>query len=172
MQCISQTILKEKKEVGNLILPKIYNNYCTFRNLVKKAHFKGSQFKQLQLIQMEMSNCSRESFQTIQSYCLTPTLDKATCVGNNLATVIVHSQWKKIFHLSNNFSQFCISNFVDREKPTHIKICVNLDFVRTNLTMLFDCDSLIVNLKNDTETLSPSIQNKVNKIVKKHVPLT
>ena len=45
MQHISQTILKENKEVVNLILPKTSNNFCTFRNLVKSPHFKGSQFK-------------------------------------------------------------------------------------------------------------------------------
>ena len=45
---------------------------------------------------------------------------------------------KEIFDLSNNFSQFCISNFVvEREKPTHTKIRVNLDFVPTNLTTLY-----------------------------------
>ena len=45
---------------------------------------------------------------------------------------------KEIFDLSNNFSQFCISNFVvEREKPTHTKIRVNLNFVATNLTMLY-----------------------------------
>ena len=49
MQHISQTILKENKEVVNLILPKTSHNYCTLRNLVKSVHFKGSQF-QLQLI--------------------------------------------------------------------------------------------------------------------------
>ena len=38
--------------------------------------------------------------------------------------------------------------------------------------LLFDWDSLVVNFKNDTEKLFPSIYNKVNKIVKKHVPLT
>ena len=85
---------------------------------------------------METSNYSLESFQTFQSYCLTPTLDKATCVGNNFVSVTVSG--KKIFDVSNNFSQFCISNFVvDGEKPTHTKICVNLDFVQTNLTMLY-----------------------------------
>ena len=45
MQHISQTILKENKEVVNQIVPKTFNNYCTFRNLVKSVHFKGSQFK-------------------------------------------------------------------------------------------------------------------------------
>ena len=45
MQRISQTILKENKEVANLILPKTSNNYCTFKNLVKSVHFKGSQIK-------------------------------------------------------------------------------------------------------------------------------
>ena len=55
-------------------------------------------------------------------------------MGNNLATV----SGKKIFHLSNDFPQFYISIFVvDREKPTHTKICVNLDFAQTNLTMLY-----------------------------------
>ena len=50
-------------------------------------------------------------------------------MGNNLATITVHS---------NNFSQFNISIFVaDREKPTHTKICVNLDFAQTYLTMLY-----------------------------------
>ena len=45
---------------------------------------------------------------------------------------------KKIFHLNNNFSQFYISIFVvDREKPTHTKTCLNLDFAQTNLTMLY-----------------------------------
>ena len=45
---------------------------------------------------------------------------------------------KEIFDLSNNFSQFRISNFVvEREKPTHNKIRVNLDFVQTNLTTLY-----------------------------------
>ena len=42
---------------------------------------------------------------------------------------------KEIFDLSNNFSQFCVSNFVvERQKPTHTKICVILDFVQLNLT--------------------------------------
>ena len=41
-----------------------------------------------------------------------------------------------------------------------------------NALLLFDWDSLIVNFKNDTETVFPSIYNKVNKIVKKNVPLT
>ena len=45
MQHISQTILKENKEVVNQIVPKTFNNYCTFRNLVKSVHVKGSQFK-------------------------------------------------------------------------------------------------------------------------------
>ena len=36
MQHISQTILKENKEVVN---------YCTLRNLVKSVHLKGSQFQ-------------------------------------------------------------------------------------------------------------------------------
>ena len=27
------------------VVPKTFNNYCTFRNLVKSVHFKGSQFK-------------------------------------------------------------------------------------------------------------------------------
>ena len=36
--------------------------------------------------------------------------------------------------------------------------------------LLFHWDSLVVNFKNDTEKLFPSIYNKVNKIVKKHVP--
>jgi len=45
MKHISKTILKENKEVVNLILPKTSNNYCTLRNLVKSAHFKGSQFQ-------------------------------------------------------------------------------------------------------------------------------
>ena len=45
MQHISQTIEKENKEVVNLILPKTSDNYCTFRNLAKSAHFKGSQVK-------------------------------------------------------------------------------------------------------------------------------
>ena len=50
-------------------------------------------------------------------------------MGNNFATITVHS---------NNFSQFNISIFVaDREKPTHTKICVNLDFAQTYLTMLY-----------------------------------
>ena len=45
---------------------------------------------------------------------------------------------KKICDLSNNFFQFCISNFViNREKPTHTKIRVSLDFVQTNLTTLY-----------------------------------
>ena len=49
-------------------------------------------------------------------------------MGNNLATITVHS---------NNFSQFNISIFVaDREKPTHTKICVNLDFAQTYLTIV------------------------------------
>ena len=38
--------------------------------------------------------------------------------------------------------------------------------------LLFDWDSLVVTFKNDTEKLFPSIYNKVNKILKKHVPLT
>ena len=38
--------------------------------------------------------------------------------------------------------------------------------------LLFDWDSLVVNFKNDTEKLFPSIYNKVNTILKKHVPLT
>ena len=59
-------------------------------------------------------------------------------MGNNLATIIVHSYWKKIFDLSNNVSQFCILHFVvDREKTTYTKIRVNLDFVKTNLTTLY-----------------------------------
>ena len=37
-----------------------------------------------------------------------------------------------------------------------------------NAVLLFDWDSLIVNFKNDTEKLFPSIYNKVNKIFKKH----
>ena len=45
MQHISQTILKENNKVVNLILSKTSNNYCTFRNLVKSVHFKGSHFK-------------------------------------------------------------------------------------------------------------------------------
>ena len=45
MQHISQTILKENKEVVNLILPKTSNNYYTLRNLVKIVHLKGSQFQ-------------------------------------------------------------------------------------------------------------------------------
>ena len=45
MQHMSQTILKENKEVVNLILPKTSNSYCTLRNLVKSVHFKGSQFQ-------------------------------------------------------------------------------------------------------------------------------
>ena len=45
MQHISQTILKENKEVVNLVLPKTSNNYCTLRNLVKSVHLKGSQFQ-------------------------------------------------------------------------------------------------------------------------------
>ena len=54
-------------------------------------------------------------------------------MGNNLATV----SGKETFYLSNNFSQFCTSNVVvEREKPTHTKIRVNLDFVQTNLTTL------------------------------------
>ena len=45
MQHISQTILKENEEVVNQIVPKTFNNYSTFRNLVKSVHFKRSQFK-------------------------------------------------------------------------------------------------------------------------------
>ena len=45
MQHISQTIFKENKDIVNLIVPKTSNNFCTFRNLVKSVHFKGSQFK-------------------------------------------------------------------------------------------------------------------------------
>jgi len=45
MQHISKTILKENNEVVNLILPKPSNNCCTLRNLVKTAHFKGSQIQ-------------------------------------------------------------------------------------------------------------------------------
>ena len=75
---------------------------------------------------------------------------------------------KKIFDLSNNFSQFYISNFVvDREKRTHTQICVYLDFVQNNAVLLFDWDSLIVDFKNDTEKPFPSIYNKVNKIARK-----
>ena len=45
---------------------------------------------------------------------------------------------KEIFDLSNNFSQFCVSNFVvERQKPTHTKIRVILDFVQLNLTTLY-----------------------------------
>ena len=43
---------------------------------------------------------------------------------------------------------------------------------KRNSVLLFDWDSVIVDFKNDTEKLFPSIYNKVNKIVKKHVPLT
>ena len=43
---------------------------------------------------------------------------------------------------------------------------------RNNALLLFDWDSLIVNFKNDTEKLFPSIYNKVNKVVKKNIPLT
>ena len=45
MQHISQTILKENKEVVNLILPKTSNNYCTLRNLVRSVHFKESKLQ-------------------------------------------------------------------------------------------------------------------------------
>ena len=40
------------------------------------------------------------------------------------------------------------------------------------IATVFDWDSLIVNFKNDTEKLFPSIYNKVNKILKKNMPLT
>ena len=47
----------------------------------------------IDLLKTETPNYSLESSQTFHSYCLTPTLDKATCVGNNLATITLHSKW-------------------------------------------------------------------------------
>ena len=47
MQHISQTTLKENKEVVDLVLPKTSNNYCTFRNLLKSVYFKENQVKLL-----------------------------------------------------------------------------------------------------------------------------
>ena len=66
MQHISQTILKENKELVNLILPKTLNNYCNFRNLVK-CPFQGKPVKimadfNIDLIKMETSNYNPECF--------------------------------------------------------------------------------------------------------------
>ena len=55
------------------------------------------------------------------------------------------------------------------------KWCTKANFIDGHTGIVrswVDWDSLIVNFKNDIEKRFPSFYNKVNKIVKKNIPLT
>jgi hypothetical protein len=122
---------------------------------------------------------------TLQSYALTPTIDKPTRVyNNNSATLIDNIFVNKIENsivsgnivsdISDHFSQFCI-NQPDKWQTKHRKkICDFSHFSESSFNAdlaQINWNSIIANKRDNIDKLFTTFYDKVNNLTSKYAPL-
>ena len=139
----------------------------------------------INLLNAETCNFTKEFLFTLQSYSFIPTIDKPTRVYSSSATLIDNIFTNKycekitsgniISDISDHYSQFCLTESsceTDFPKKTMIR-----DFSRfseedfnSELAQV-DWGSLLARTQGNTDVAFSKIYNKLSKLVNKHAPL-
>ena len=139
----------------------------------------------IDLLKAQVCDFAQNFLFTLQSYALTPTIDKPTRIHNNSATLIDNILVNDIENsilsgnitsdISDHFSQFCIiQSNVETNKQRKEKMRDFSRFSETNFIndmALIDWNLLITNKGGNVDKLFNAFYDKVNKLVNKHAPV-
>jgi hypothetical protein len=141
----------------------------------------------INLVNAQTCQYTQDFLLTLQSYALTPTIDKPTRVYNNSATLIDNILVNKIENpilsgnivsdISDHFSQFCIIQTCNKTKHLYQHQSKVRDFshflpsdFKNDLTQI-NWNSIIESKKENIDKLFTTFYNKLNKLTNKHTPL-